>query len=145
MKREIYVNERLSVVLYRPLLYKEYPVKDFYGDRKGRLVKLSKKASHVKIEELKTDFAVIKNFELSIGRIFEETWVEPLGPTPFPSITGLREWDLKLLQRYKPFYLPFCDVCCLCTFGKCDLTGDKRGACGLKMEAQQSRIVLLAS
>jgi acetyl-CoA decarbonylase/synthase complex subunit alpha len=28
--------------------------------------------------------------------------------------------------------------------GKCDLTGDKRGACGLDMAAQQSRIVLLA-
>jgi len=28
--------------------------------------------------------------------------------------------------------------------GKCDLTGDKRGACGLNMAAQQSRIVLLA-
>jgi acetyl-CoA decarbonylase/synthase complex subunit alpha len=67
-----------------------------------------------------------------------------MGPTPFPTMTDLREWDFKLLQRYKPFYLPFCDVCCLCTFGKCDLSGDKRGACGLNMAAQQSRIVLLA-
>jgi len=105
---------------------------------------LSKKAAHIKIKELKTDIGVIKDLELSIGRIFEETWVEPIGPTAFPSITGLREWDLKLLQRYQPFYLPFCDVCCLCTFGKCDLTRDKRGACGLNMSAQQSRIVLLA-
>ena len=98
----------------------------------------------MKIDELKTDVAVIKNLEVSIGRIFEETWTEPIGPTPFPSITGLREWDFKLLQRYKPFYMPFCDVCCLCTFGKCDLTGDKRGACGIDMSTQQSRIVLLA-
>ena len=105
---------------------------------------MSKKAAHVKIEELKTDIGIIKNLEISIGRIFEETWTEPIGPTPFPSITGLREWDFKLLQRYKPFYLPFCDVCCLCTMGKCDLTGDKRGACGLDMAAQQSRLVLLA-
>jgi acetyl-CoA decarbonylase/synthase complex subunit alpha len=105
---------------------------------------LSRRAAHVKIEELKTEFAIIKNLEVSIGRIFDETWTEPVGPTPFPSITDLREWDFKLLQRYKPFYLPFCDVCCLCTFGKCDLTGDKRGACGLNMAAQQSRIVLLA-
>jgi len=59
-------------------------------------------------------------------------------------MTDLRDWDFTLLQRYKPFYLPFCDVCCLCTFGKCDLSGDKRGACGLNMAAQQSRIVLLA-
>ncbi len=105
---------------------------------------MSKKAAHMKIKEIKTDLGVIKDLELSIGRIFEEAWAEPVGPTPYPSITDLREWDFKLLQRYKPFYMPFCDVCCLCTFGKCDLTGDKRGACGLNMAAQQSRIVLLA-
>ncbi len=105
---------------------------------------LSKKNVLVKIKELKTDIGVIKDLELSFGRVFEETWAEPVGPTPFPSVTELREWDFKLLQKYKPFYLPYCDVCCLCTFGKCDLTGDKRGACGLNMAAQQSRIVLLA-
>ncbi len=98
----------------------------------------------MKVKELKTDIVLAKDLEISVGRIYEEEWTEPLGPTPFPSITDLREWDFKLLQRYKPFYLPFCDVCCLCTFGKCDLTGDKRGACGLNMAAQQSRIVLLA-
>ena len=105
---------------------------------------MSKKGVHVKVDELKTDFGLVKNLELSVGRIVEEKWTEPMGPTPFPEITTLRSWDMKLLQRYKPFYLPFCDVCCLCTFGKCDLTGDKRGACGLNMAAQQSRIVLLA-
>lgn len=105
---------------------------------------MSKKGLHVKIGELKSDLGLIKNLELSVGKIAEETWAEPMGPTPFPSLTTLREWDMKLLQRYKPFYLPFCDVCCLCTFGKCDLTGGKRGACGIDMAAQQSRIVLLA-
>lgn len=40
--------------------------------------------------------------------------------------------------------MPLCDVCCLCTFGKCDLSQGKRGACGLDMAAQQSRIVLIA-
>jgi acetyl-CoA decarbonylase/synthase complex subunit alpha len=108
------------------------------------LLRLAKKDLVLKTKELKTDVTVMKDVELSVGRISEETWDEPVGPTPFPSITDLREWDMKLLQRYKPFYLPFCDVCCLCTFGKCDLTGDKRGACGLDMAAQQSRIVLLA-
>jgi acetyl-CoA decarbonylase/synthase complex subunit alpha len=105
---------------------------------------LSRKGLHVKIDELKSDVGLFKNLELSVGRVVEETWTEPMGPTPFPSIITLRDWDMKLLQRYKPFYLPFCDVCCLCTFGKCDLTQDKRGACGLNMAAQQSRIVLLA-
>ncbi|RLG94480.1 CO dehydrogenase/acetyl-CoA synthase complex subunit epsilon [Candidatus Bathyarchaeota archaeon] len=105
---------------------------------------LTKKEFLVKIGELKTDIGILKNLELSVGKIIEETWEEKPGPTPFPSITDLREWDFKLLRRYRPFYMPFCDVCCLCTFGKCDLTGDKRGACGLNMAAQQSRIVLLA-
>jgi len=98
----------------------------------------------MKIKELKSDVAALKDLEISIGRIFEETWEEPVGPTPFPGLVDLRNWDMTLLKRYKPFYMPFCDVCCLCTFGKCDLTGNKRGACGLNMSAQQSRMVLLA-
>ncbi len=98
----------------------------------------------MKIKEMKTDLGVIKGLELSFDKIIDETWEEPMGPTQFPSMASLRGWDMKLLNRYKPFYLPYCDVCCLCTFGKCDLTGDKRGACGLNMAAQQSRIVLLA-
>jgi len=51
---------------------------------------------------------------------------------------------MKLLNKYKPFYMPDCDLCCLCTYGKCDLTAGKRGACGLDIRAQSSRIVLLA-
>ncbi len=35
-------------------------------------------------------------------------------------------------------------MCCLCTYGKCDLTGNKKGACGIRMDAQHGRIVLLA-
>lgn len=93
---------------------------------------------------MKSDIGLLKNLEFSIGKVIGEEWTEEVGPTQFPSIVDLREWDFKLLQRYKPFYMPFCDVCCLCTFGKCDLTGDKRGACGLNMAGQQSRIVLLA-
>ncbi len=104
---------------------------------------MPRKSLTFKIGELKTDIATLKNLEISLGRV-EEEWEEPLGPTPMPSITSLRRWDYKLLQRYKPFYLPFCDLCCLCTFGKCDLTKGKKGACGIKMDAQQSRIVLLA-
>ena len=77
------------------------------------------------------------------GWLEEEEW-EPMGPHPMPGIATLRDWDFKLLNRYKPFYAPFCDMCCLCTYGKCDLTGDKKGACGIKLDAQQGRIVLLA-
>ena len=99
---------------------------------------------HVKIDEMKTNTGLIKNLELSIGRVVDDSWTEPMGPTPMPSLTTLRDWDFKLLNKYKPFYMPDCDLCCLCTFGKCDLTAGKRGACGLDIGAQSSRIVLLA-
>jgi acetyl-CoA decarbonylase/synthase complex subunit alpha len=105
---------------------------------------LSRNGLNVKIGELRTDVGFAKNIELSIGKVVDRTWKEPMGPTPFPSLTTLRDWDMKLLQRYKPFYMPFCDLCCLCTLGKCDLTRNKRGACGISMQAQQSRMMLLA-
>jgi acetyl-CoA decarbonylase/synthase complex subunit alpha len=105
---------------------------------------MSKKNVRFKLKELETGLGTVKDLEVSIGRILEEDWEEPEGPTTFPTISDLREWDFKLLNRYKPFYMPFCDVCCLCTMGKCDLTAGKRGACGLDMAGQQSRIVLLA-
>jgi acetyl-CoA decarbonylase/synthase complex subunit alpha len=105
---------------------------------------LTSKNVHVKISEMKTNSGLIKNLELSIGKVVNDNWTEPMGPTPMPSMTTLRDWDMKLLNRYKPFYLPACDLCCLCTFGKCDLTAGKRGACGLEMAGQTSRIVLLA-
>ena len=69
---------------------------------------------------------------------------EPVGPTPMPEIPDLRSWDMRLLKTYKPWYAPFCDLCCLCTYGKCDLTEGRRGACGLDIATQQARIILLA-
>jgi acetyl-CoA decarbonylase/synthase complex subunit alpha len=69
---------------------------------------------------------------------------EPIGHTPMPEMSDLRNWDMKLLQTYKPFYAPFCDLCCFCTYGKCDLTEDRRGACGINMGTQQGRWILLA-
>jgi acetyl-CoA decarbonylase/synthase complex subunit alpha len=73
----------------------------------------------------------------------EDTW-EPIGHTPMPEIPDLRNWDMRLMKTYKPFYAPMCDLCCFCTYGKCDLTGDKRGACGIDISTQQARVVLLA-
>ena len=69
---------------------------------------------------------------------------EPIGHTPMPDIPDLRNWDMRLLKTYKPFYAPMCDLCCFCTYGKCDLTGDKRGACGIDISTQQARIVLMS-
>ncbi len=99
----------------------------------------------LKLKELKTGLGTFKDLEISLGRVEDESWEEPAGPHPYPSITDLRQWDRTLLKRYKPFYMPFCDLCCLCTYGKCDLTAGKRGACGLDIFGQQSRIVLLAA
>jgi len=73
----------------------------------------------------------------------EDKW-EPVGHTPMPELPDLRNWDMRLLKTYKPFYAPMCDLCCFCTYGKCDLTGDKRGACGIDISTQQARVVLLA-
>ena len=97
----------------------------------------------VTIDELVTDRLRAKGVEFNVGRVIE-AWDEEPGPTPMPGIATLRSWDRTLLSKYHPFYLPFCDLCCLCTMGKCDLSGGKRGACGIDMAAQQSRIVLLA-
>ena len=100
---------------------------------------------NVKFKELESDIGRIRDLQVSIGKMAAEGWDEKCGPTPFPSMTTLRDWDRKLLRRYQPFYLPYCDVCCICTYGKCDLTGSKRGACGIQIGAQQSRMVLLAT
>jgi acetyl-CoA decarbonylase/synthase complex subunit alpha len=105
---------------------------------------LTTKNVHVKIDEMKTGSGLVKNLELSIGKVINDNWTEPMGPTPMPHISTLRDWDMKLLNKYKPFYMPDCDLCCLCTYGKCDLTAGKRGACGLDIAAQSSRIVLIA-
>lgn len=97
-------------------------------------------------KELKDDFWKSKKLKVYSSEIVDKEGKdisEPMGPTPKPNVTDLRSWDMKLLERYEPFYAPFCDMCCLCTFGKCDLTG-KKGACGIDIKAQQARIVLLA-
>src|SRR4030042_1129977 len=87
----------------------------------------------------------MSNREKEIRKIIraEEAW-EPIGHTPMPGVTDLRNWDMRLLKTYEPFYAPFCDLCCFCTYGKCDLTAGKRGACGIDIATQQARVVLLA-
>lgn len=103
-----------------------------------------------KPKEFKGDFWKTKDFKVSIGDIVQEKGIETtedtsvtMGPTQKPNVTDLRSWDMKLLERYQPFYSPLCDMCCLCTYGKCDLLG-KKGACGIDIQAQQARTVLLA-
>lgn len=106
---------------------------------------MNRKNVTLHLGEAKTATGSLRDLRVSVGLVRGEDWDEQEGPTPFPSHYDLRSWDRLLLSRYKPLYLPFCDLCCLCTYGKCDLSAGKTGACGIGMEAQQSRIVLLAA
>ncbi len=64
---------------------------------------------------------------------------EKMGPTPKPGMADLREWGFNLLERYEPVLTPMCDQCCYCTYGPCDLGGNKRGACGIDMKGHTGR------
>jgi acetyl-CoA decarbonylase/synthase complex subunit alpha len=98
----------------------------------------------IKVEKLDSPGLKMGNVEIVLGKI-EDDWEEPMGPTPKPQLADLREWDMKLLNRYEPFYSPICDMCCHCAYGKCDLTSGKRGACGIDMRTQQARMIALES
>ncbi len=88
----------------------------------------------------------LKNVQITIGKILEEgeEWDEPVGPTPKPGIADLRKWDHTLLERYEPFYAPMQDFCNLCTMGPCDLSSNKRGACGIDLKTAKARLVTIA-
>ncbi|MFX0065297.1 MAG: CO dehydrogenase/acetyl-CoA synthase complex subunit alpha [Candidatus Hermodarchaeota archaeon] len=98
----------------------------------------------IEVDKLETRDQKIEGLKITVGRVIAEELEEPEGPTLFPKISDLREWDMRLLERFPPFYAPACTLCCLCTYGKCDLSDDKQGACGLNLMAQQGRIVMIA-
>ncbi|MBP2029812.1 acetyl-CoA decarbonylase/synthase complex subunit alpha [Methanohalophilus levihalophilus] len=90
----------------------------------------------------------LENVQITIGSIvgaIEQAAEEEgeVGPTVKPKVSDLRDWDHKLLDKYNPVYTPMCDQCCYCTFGTCDLTGNKEGACGINMEGHNAREFLL--
>jgi len=97
----------------------------------------------IKIDKLKAGNFDLEDILVNIGKVEVDDWDEPMGPTPKPGIKDLRDWDFRLLKRYPPFYSPTCDMCCFCTYGKCDLSGDKRGACGIDLKTQSGRRVSL--
>jgi len=86
------------------------------------------------------------NVQINIGAVVkeEDEWDQPMGPFPKPQIATLRDWDFKIMNRYRIFYSPADDTCTLCTYGPCDLTGNKRGACGIDQEGACGKIVLIA-
>ncbi len=96
------------------------------------------------IEDLESVQITINNIvgaakEVAKGAAKEKEELGPMGPTPFPSIATLRDWSFTLFDRYEPVYTPMCDQCCYCTFGPCNLEGNKRGACGIDMKGQTAR------
>ncbi len=88
----------------------------------------------------------MKNVQINIGAVVkeEDEWDQEMGPFPKPTVATLRDWDFKLCNRYKVMYSPADDTCTLCTYGPCDLTGNKKGACGIDMAAACGKIVLVA-
>lgn len=93
------------------------------------------------IEDLESVQITINNIVGAAKEAAEEKAKElgPMGPTPFPGIATLRDWSFTLFDRYEPVYTPMCDQCCYCTFGPCNLEGNKRGACGIDMKGQAAR------
>ncbi|KXB02732.1 acetyl-CoA decarbonylase/synthase complex subunit alpha [candidate division MSBL1 archaeon SCGC-AAA261D19] len=94
----------------------------------------------LKLEKFESKGFTIEGLDLSIEEILDETadW-EPLGPTPFPGMIEMRDWDFRLMKRYRPQYYPACESCCFCGYGKCDLQEGKEGACGIKLNEQVAR------
>ena len=69
--------------------------------------------------------------------------IMPEGPKYKPSIISLRDWDYSILDRYEQLYTPTSETCDYCTYGNCDLTGNKEGACGIDLNTQSARKALL--
>ncbi|WP_440952696.1 CO dehydrogenase/acetyl-CoA synthase complex subunit alpha [Methanococcoides sp. FTZ1] len=97
----------------------------------------------ITIEELENVQINISNIVGAIEKEVEEKGDR--GPTPKPGISTLRSWDFKLLDRYGPVYTPTSCQCGFCTFGPCDLSGNKEGACGIDLEGQTAREFLLSN
>jgi len=94
------------------------------------------------IEDLESVQITINNIVGAAKEAAEEKEKELVnaGPTLFPGLEAYRDdWNFKLLDRYEPVITPMCDQCCYCTYGPCDLSGNKRGACGIDMMGHNGR------
>ncbi|HIH93167.1 TPA: acetyl-CoA decarbonylase/synthase complex subunit alpha, partial [Methanosarcina acetivorans] len=93
------------------------------------------------IEDLESVQITINNIVGAAKEAAEEKAKElgPMGPTAMAGLASYRSWNLLLLDRYEPVLTPMCDQCCYCTYGPCDLSGNKRGACGIDMAGQTGR------
>ncbi|MCD4806740.1 MAG: CO dehydrogenase/acetyl-CoA synthase complex subunit alpha [Methanococcoides sp.] len=94
------------------------------------------------ISDLENVQITINNIVGAIEKQVDETDLE-MGPTVKPGVSSLRDWDHNILDRYNPVYTPMCDQCCYCTFGPCDLSGNKEGACGIDLAGHNAREFML--
>jgi len=69
---------------------------------------------------------------------------EPVGHTPLPGMLDLRNWDRRLLQTWRPLYVPVSDRCNLCSYGECDLSEGRKGSCSMDASTMQARLNLQA-
>lgn len=102
----------------------------------------------ISLENLEQEGLKVEGLQLSIGEIEEEAedeWDEPAGPYHMPGIVELRKWDHRLLDRYDSSYEPTLDICEICTFGPCDLSDGKRGACGQTISNHTARLNLVGT
>ncbi|NCN64542.1 MAG: hypothetical protein GW779_03825 [Candidatus Altiarchaeum hamiconexum] len=60
-----------------------------------------------------------------------------------PNVTDLRKWDANLLGKFKPKYYSSIQQCQFCAFGPCDLSKNRRGACGMRLNPQMAREALV--
>jgi len=98
------------------------------------------------MHKFKKDNIQLKGFELSFKEIDEYLYTKKIRARKLvPKTLEFRHWDFRLLSRFKPFYSPLCDRCCMCAYGTCELSYNKKGACGINLEKQQSRFSLLTS
>ncbi|MBN2156369.1 MAG: CO dehydrogenase/acetyl-CoA synthase complex subunit epsilon [Candidatus Lokiarchaeota archaeon] len=106
---------------------------------------MTENSTKITVEQYSGRFGKIKGFEMTIGKLVgDQTEWEPMGPTPQPCIADLRDWFMRLMKKYPPFYEPINDVCELCTYGKCNLSKGRRGACGIDLSGACAKIVSIA-
>ena len=55
---------------------------------------MGRKGVNVTIKELTSDLARFRDLSISVGSFTADSWTEPMGPTPFPSLTTFRNWDI---------------------------------------------------
>ncbi len=72
-------------------------------------------------------------------------YLERTGKFINPDVTDLRNSDANLLGRFKPKYYAFIQQCQYCAFGPCDLSKNRRGACGMRLNPQMAREALVTA